>query len=1239
MKKSLLLILLAMLVNGQTLPLEGLGGGLNAQNWQTTTDKMWGNYCYREKNGKWYDAQTSKSMMSSMPGSEDIRLAYYWRIPKGKVRADIVWANNFARFASMNITLTYPETGDTLAVNTVSNTAIQSATHTDDLFGKVVDFPADDFYRVEISSPKWSYIKNIQHFLFQRESADPVMIPRNFGGTSAHMFGYRSTDPDAPTSGAYDWGYVECMAPGKYLCPGTYFMTMGPMNAYMGMQTSSPYGDNDFNKSVLFSVWDNGNTDEDPNLALYLQSRVMDGNSDAVHTHAGGEGSSASVMFKDKPHWWRQDHWVQFLLNTRPETVTVTVKNKKGQDSTFFYDNILMSTWYKVDTMSEWRYMATIRSSGQSDLLAGWYCFIEPFTSYAGNKLHRVFYRNAMARSANSGRWYSRNKVDLVNSYYERDFHYDFGRGASQEYAGAFFLDMGAYIHQHDSASVIPLVTDKTCVDTIDTDRLTRRVEEAVLRDSKLDKNWALNLTADPIPSHTWTVLKEQSYQTNVYATLNELFDDNDETHCSSSKGSPYKLSLMADEEQTVTSFDIYWAYKYSWRTKYADIYTSTDGQEWTLAFDSLLIRCEDYTKVSFPRPIKTKYLQVRFYQGYDTDQLSMNTLTFRGAYNLDKVKAIAKEQIDNAGTFTYFPAEALKNVKTIYNDGKCTNADLLVAALRALYNGTMPLNYSRLHYTRNISPQRAYSIQNMNGYGTLAAIQNSSQWSMVDGQSPDLTSPLANWTILHDERYSGYYLYNIGAKRFLNLNAEGYLSTTPQSFTMRAYGKGFTFSVGNDAIGLNGTEPVIANTSSAYTQFYVYDNYALSQPVTLRDSLMAIVEPAGKLALYKQNINQMLNAPVGVVGGFTSEEARATLQAAYDKIKNTEFSEDYTQFINAVENADLIPFDPDNTVYNIRSAYSGLSATPYLTSDPGLRLYSKAADKAYDQIFRFQKRNDGYSIHSQGASLKPSEGLAGYTITATLDPAQRGTYILEQREWGNFLIGPAQNTNAMINGNYSPAKTSSISADGTRWYLEPCTTTPVSLNSVGVTGLYVDFAVQVPEGVKAYAVNHVTPDGVIKLTELDGTIPPGTAVILRGQSYQKIDLPVSNVSNEQHSTFNALWSNKLHGVYTRTTSLPKGTFYTLSTSSGEPVMKRPAISLVAANNIYLPFEAGFMPDMQTYTFDFDDLVDAVQAAGSDETVTGKLSNNKYPYDLQGRKVNGQSQEGILIIDGKKVAK
>lgn len=1256
MKKSLFLFrvaLLGIMFNFQCSMFNIAYG----QNWQSTTDKMAGNYCYREKNGKWFDALTSTGSMTSMPNSEDIHLAYYWRIPKGKVRADIVWTNNFARFASLNIVLTYPETGDTLAVNTVANDAIQSATHTDDLFGKVVDFPADDFYRVEISSPKWSYIKNIQHFLFQRESTDPVMIPRNFGGTSAHMFGFRTTDPDAPTGGSFDWGYVECMAPSRYLCPGTYFMTMGPMNSYMGMQTSSPHGDNDFNKSVLFSVWDNGNTDEDPNLSLYLQSRVMDGNSDAVHTHAGGEGSSASVMFKDKPYWWTADHWVQFLLNTRPETVTVTVKDRNGQDSTFFYDNIIMSTWYKVDTMPEWRYMATIRSSGQSDLLSSWYCFIEPFTSYAGNKLHRVFYRNAMGRSANSGRWYSRNRVDLVNSYYERDFHYDFGRGASQEYPGSFFLDMGAYTHQHDSASVIPLVTDMTCVDTIDTDRLMRRVEQAVLRDSKLDKNWALNLAADPIPSSTWTVLKDQSYQTNVYGRLEDLFDDRDDTHCSSSKGSPYKLSLKAANEQTVSSFDIYWAYKYSWRTKYADIYTSTDGQDWTLAFDSLLIRCEDYTKVSFPHPVKTQYLQVRFYQGYDTNQLSMNTITFRGAYNLDKVKAIAKEQLDNAGTFTYFPNAALKTVKTIYNDGRCTNADLLVSSLRALYNGTQPLNYSRLHNVRHISPQRSYNLQNMNGHGTLTATDNG-QWRLTTRsatasgaldaftQQQDVTDPLANWVIIHDERYAGYYLYNIGAQRFLNLSADGFLSTTPQSLTMRASGKGFTFSAGSDAIGVNATNPdgaVKASANAAYSQFYVYDNYNLNQPVTLRDSLVAIVEPAGKAALYKQKINQMLSAPIGVVGGFTSEQARADLQAAYNKVKdldesNTQYSMLNAQFIDAVEHADLVPFDPDHTVYRIRSTYSGLEMTPYLTADAGLRYYTKAADNDYDQIFRFQTRGYGYSLHSQGMMAQPVEAKTGQVINLTSDPAKRGTYILEQREWGKHYIGPAQNVSAMLCGTSSPVKTANLTVDGVQWYLEPCTTATVSLNSVGVGGIYLDFAVQVPEGVKAYTVNHVTPEGVIKLTEISGTVPPGTAVIFRGQSYQRLELTIGNTSDAESSMFNAQYSNKLLGVFTRTTTLPKGTFYTLSTSGGEAIMKRPALSLVAANNIYLPYEEGFMPDLQTYTFDFDDLVDAVQAVeGNGQS---SVVNRQSTYDLQGRRLpDDSSAEGIVITKGKKVKK
>lgn len=1205
--------------------------GSSAQKWQAQTDQMWGNYCYRENGERFLDALTSNTKMTRMPTDNNIRLAYYWRIPKGNVKALVTWTNNYARFASMNVVLTRPATGDTLAVNQIANDKIASTTREDDLFG-TVNFPADDFYRVEITSEAWNYIKDLQYFTFYRESEDPVLIPRNFGGTSAHMFGFSSTDPQAPAGAAYDWAYVECMAPSQYLCPGTYFMTMGPMNSYMGMQTSGVVGD-DFNKSVLFSVWDNGSTDEDPNLALYLQSRVMDGNASAVHTHAGGEGSSASVMFKDKTTWWRPDHWVQFLLNTRPETVHVTVKTKDGRDSTFDYENIIMTTWYKVDTMPEWRYMATIRSSGQQDLISSWYCFIEPFTSYAGQKLHRVFYRNAMMRSANSGVWYSRNQVGIGHDKYGRDFHYDFGRGATQEYPGAFFLDMGAYVAQHDSATVIPLVTDKTCVDTIDTDRLLHNVEAAILRDSRLDHNWALNETAPAISGKTWSIITGQSTSGSVNGTLANTIDDNASTIWSSTSGFPYRIALRAEEEQVVSSFDIYWENKYSWRTRCADIYTSDDGENWTLAFDSLEIRCEDYTKVIFPHALKTKYLRLNLYKGWDTSNLSINSLTLRGDYDLEKVKAIAKEQIDKAGSFTYYPEEALAEVKKIYQDGNCTEAQPLVSALRDLYNNNMPLNYSRLKKTIQISTARAYNLQNMNGYGMLCATPDgrlTTAAATAAGSKPEFTGKLdvcdslANWLILHDERYTGYYLYNIGAHKFVNLDAENMLSDMPQAFTMRANGRGFYFTAGNDAVGVNSTVSegaVKANGNTSYSQFFVYDNFEMRQSTQLRDSLMAIVEPAGKLDLYKRNIAQMINAPVGVVGGFTSEQARAALQAAYDNADANPQA-----FIDAVENADIVAFDPDNTVYNLRAVSETLAQTPYLTSDPTLRLYTKAANNAYDQIFRFSTRNYGYSIHSQGTSLKPASQDAGHTIVTTADPSQRGTYVLDEQNWGTFCIGPAQNCSAMINGNFEPVKTTTKTTDGALWYIEPCTSTAITMNAVGMAGFYADFAIVAPEGLKVYAINHVTGDGVIKLTELHGVIPAGVAVILRGDSYQKYELTVLNSTNKLEE------SNLLQGVYSRTTNLQKGTFYTLTTSAGNPVMKKPAISLVAANNVYLPCEEG-MPELDTYTFDFDNLVDAVTSATTDQP----SANNAATYTIDGRKAPATVKGNIYIRNRQKV--
>ena len=340
MKRFLLLAMLALMISGQWSTVDG-------QNYKNASepDKMWGYYCYREvpvkgvtvdpnvyreTDTKWYDARTTEGIMSSMPTVQDMILAYHYRIPNGHVKADVVWKNKYAKFAKVKVRVVHPHSGQVLYNGEFGNTELASTERTSVLFPDI-NFPTDDFYRIELRCDDWGALQSINYFNYYRESELPVLIPRNFGGTSAFMSPWHSTHPEAPQGDAYDWIYVEGRVNSDRNFPGTYYMMVGTPTGYMGMQTNYAVGDNDFVRSTLFSVWDAANMDEDPNLAEYLQSKVLDGHLDAVHTHAGGEGSSASVMFKDDPKWWRDDHWIQFLVNFRPMTTPVTVKDRNGR--------------------------------------------------------------------------------------------------------------------------------------------------------------------------------------------------------------------------------------------------------------------------------------------------------------------------------------------------------------------------------------------------------------------------------------------------------------------------------------------------------------------------------------------------------------------------------------------------------------------------------------------------------------------------------------------------------------------------------------------------------------------------------------------------------------------------------------------------------------------------------------------------------------------------------------------
>lgn len=1224
MKKQILFLMLAQL----------LWVGVSAQTYQSEPDKMWGRYVYREHaNGDYIDALTQNSTYTSLPSSADYVLAYYYRIPSGHVRADMFWRPKIARQAKLYVTVSYPQTGQILYHDSIIGPMGASSQEiSTDLFGDI-NFPADDFYRVELRTDNWSNFTSINYFNYYHENELPVLIPRNFGGTSAYLGSWSSSHPDAPSGRAYDWAYIESLCEKGNQYQGTYYMTMGNHTFYMGMQTNGRVSEDVFNRNVLFSIWDDGNTDLGY-VPEWRQSKVLKGNNQAVQTHAGGEGSSASVMFQNNPIWWADGHWVQFLLNTRPMTTPITLKAQDGSDSTFNYGYTVMTAWYKLDTMPDWRYMATIRAAGICEDLDGWYQFIEPFTSAAGQKRHRVYHRHGALRSANSGRWYNANKIGIGydgNVVY-RDYHCDFGRGASQKYDNCFRLEMGGYTHQEDSSEIVPLAKDMSFVDTINLDRLTLQVDSALHRDDYYNLESRLHQTAALVPSSTWSIITSQTTNSGSAA---RAVDGNEDTKWQS-YSTPNTLGLSAQEEQTLTSFEVYWTDQYNYRARFVDVYTSEDGQNWTLQFDSLEVRCLDRIEVSLPHPITTKYLRLNFHTKYtSSNNLNINELTFRGAYDLDSVKSLARTLIDNSGTINNYSAEDLAGVIAVYDNGNCTDAQALADAISAVsVNGNYARNYlvvqplylaaDHQYYLISEAGNGVLSADTLTGQLTLANATVEGAQSQFTGKG-EITAPQNNWLILHDEKYTGYYLYNVGVNKFFNPDAAGYLSDEPATILFRSWGRGFYIATANGRQNFNfdATNSAfvsLGNSVGDNALFYVYDVLKAHPAPEVLDSVKVKTDSIGILALYKDGITQMLNAPVGVAGGFVNEEARETLRAAYENA-NT----DPAGFVSAVENADVIDLDFDNGIYTIEAADSAYSAAPFITADASLRLNMAAADNTPDQIWRFQKKNGGYALWSQGVTMRPVDQNTGKTVTTTTIPALGGTYACSEKSWGRYYIGAGDYAQAVLSAAQSPVRTDTPTAAGSTWYIRPATSASLSLNSVGFASTYYDYGYVVPEGVTAYAVDSVTPTGVIQLRALGDSVPPRTPVILKGDNYGRYTVEIFGGSDTLSGR------NLLRGVYFRNTSMQRGTFMILGISSSKAIMRKPAIATVSANQAYLPITED-MPALTTYTFDDD--ITGIQTVSEANTPSAEQGAT---YTLDGRRAVRTVKGNIYIRNHKKI--
>ena len=459
----------------------------SAQNYAAIPDTIWGcryfsydynaDFPYSYGNKKGYYA-------ASWVYQDKSDMRYYARIPDGHVKCTLVYNPRVNKAINLDVTITNMSNNRVVYENTITTEkALQGGEYSLELFPDMV-FTSDTWYQIKLyphDGKTASAPSRIVQLLFNREASKPAVVCNEvFMAPSAHNNEWLSTEPYAPEGNTYDWAYGEFLYPEEYLLPARYLMCLGGSGYYSGIQSTDGRG----TVSALFSAWDNGDTDVNPNLPDYLRSGAVDHNPDGgvEIKRFGNEGTGVQSMMY--PATWKPGHWVQWLMNARPETVELELPDNNGVMQTVKYTNTILTAWYKMADDPDWYYISTIRQSGTTHLFGnyGEYSFIECFGELGGDLFCRCYMKNRFYRSAGSGTWYNRNYMSGGHYDYndgQRPCRYDYGHGATSLWENCFYIEHGGFGMVNDSSRYVAFPSSYECVDTIDLDSKQQRINEA----------------------------------------------------------------------------------------------------------------------------------------------------------------------------------------------------------------------------------------------------------------------------------------------------------------------------------------------------------------------------------------------------------------------------------------------------------------------------------------------------------------------------------------------------------------------------------------------------------------------------------------------------------------------------------------------------------------------------------------------------------------------------------------
>lgn len=256
-------------------------------------------------------------------------------------------------------------------------------------------------------------------------------------------------------------------------------------------------------------------------------------------------------------------------------------------------------------------------------------------------------------------------------------------------------------------------------------------------------------------------------------------------------------------------------------------------------------------------------------------------------------------------------------------------------------------------------------------------------------------------------------------------------------------------------------------------------------------------------------------------------------------------------------------------------------------------------------------------SDYGSAIEMPTSDEWAG-TYTLRLGQSQTYAMLCNNSHIVNAYSGEDSNILADWNGNSS-------ADDGSNWLIKKITEVPVTINeTAGYASVSFPFAVSLPTGdseLKAY-YGTMAGDGVLKLTELEGTvIPAKTGVLLAKAGGGKVTLTITSDAGTTND------ENKLVGVTAQRAGYESGDTYVLALNSqNQPAFLKSTLTVVPANKAYLPTtsisNAETSPSL-SFTFGETTGIKALNAT------TGA---KKY-YDLNGRQVLYPTS-GVYVTDG-----